>query len=193
MVTQQTAVRETGAATCQCAWQGCGLDGSYRAPRDRRLHDYVFFCLEHVRIYNAQWNFHAGLGEADIESEIRSAATWDRPTWKMGTPGGWRNLKVDDPFSLGDDTPFDRKTRARGEGWTANFGLKSEHRRAMKVLEIDGPLTLNELKARYKVLVKRFHPDANVGVAGGEDRMKAINAAYALLKRALLDHEKTPA
>lgn len=193
MSTAETVAGNPGTANCRCAWQGCGLDGSYRAPRDRSLNEYVYFCLEHIRIYNAQWNFHAGLGEADIESELRSAATWDRPTWKMGTPGGWRNLKIDDPFSLGDDTPFDRKTRARGEGWTANFGLKSEHRRAMKVLEIDGQLTLNELKARYKVLVKRFHPDANVGTPGSEDRMKAINAAYALLKRALVDREKTPA
>jgi len=183
---------ETGAGGCRCAWAGCGLDGTYRAPRDRKLDGYVFFCLEHVRIYNAKWNFHEGLGEAEIESELRSAATWDRPTWKMGTQGAarawWRDAKVEDPFGLGDETPFDPRTRARGDGWTANFGLKSEHRRALKVLELDGPLTLVALKARYKVLVKRFHPDANGG--GAEDRMKTINAAYALLKSALLDRQK---
>lgn len=190
MGTQETAVREPGTANCRCAWAGCGLAGAHRAPRDRSLHEYVFFCLEHVRIYNAQWNFHAGLGQAEIESELRSATTWNRPTWKLGTAGGWRNLRVDDPFGLGDDTPFDRRARAQGEGWTAQLGLKAEHRLAMKVLELDGPLTLTELKARYKMLVKRFHPDANGGTSGAEDRMKAINAAYGLLKSVLLDRQK---
>lgn len=175
----------------RCAWSGCQLAGEHRAPRDRSLTDYVYFCLDHVRAYNATWDFHAGLDRDVIESELRSAATWDRPTWKLGAAGrghrSWRDATVDDPFGMAEGTAFDPRQRAgaRGEGWSMASGLKSEHRRAMKTLDLEAPFTLVELKARYKALVKLHHPDAHAERRASDDRMKAINAAYALLKKSI--------
>jgi curved DNA-binding protein CbpA len=40
------------------------------------------------------------------------------------------------------------------------------------------------IKARYKELVKRFHPDANGGDKGAEEQLKLINQAYSTLKQA---------
>lgn len=172
---------------CRCAWQGCAQPGAYRAPKDRALKDYVYFCLDHIRAYNANWNFHAGLGPDVIESELRSAATWDRPTWKLGALGQgrarWREATVHDPFDFAQGTDFSAK--AQGDAWAIRHGLTAEHRRAMKTLGLEAPLTAAELKTRYKELVKRHHPDAHRGAKNDDDRMKAINAAYAMLKAAL--------
>jgi curved DNA-binding protein CbpA len=41
-----------------------------------------------------------------------------------------------------------------------------------------------EIKARYKELVKRLHPDANGGDRSLEDRLREIIQAYSLLKKA---------
>jgi curved DNA-binding protein CbpA len=41
------------------------------------------------------------------------------------------------------------------------------------------------LKARYKELVKRFHPDANGGDKAAEERLKLVNQAYATLKNSV--------
>lgn len=178
---------ETATGSCRCAAPGCALPGSYRAPKDRSLKDYVYFCLDHIRVYNANWNFHAGLSPEVIELELRSAATWDRPTWKLGAlgqgRGNWRNAAVHDPFDFARGTRFD--TNAKGDGWTMRQGMDTEHRRAMKTLDLSAPFSLTDLKTRYKELVKRHHPDANRGVTSADDRMKAINAAYALLKKAM--------
>ena len=38
------------------------------------------------------------------------------------------------------------------------------------------------VKARYKALVKRHHPDANGGSRESEEALKVINQAYAVLK-----------
>jgi curved DNA-binding protein CbpA len=38
------------------------------------------------------------------------------------------------------------------------------------------------LKARYKELVKRHHPDAHGGDKAAEERLKVINQAYSTLK-----------
>jgi DnaJ-class molecular chaperone len=41
-----------------------------------------------------------------------------------------------------------------------------------------------EIKARFKELVKRHHPDANGGDRGAEDKLREIIQAYNYLKQA---------
>jgi curved DNA-binding protein CbpA len=55
----------------------------------------------------------------------------------------------------------------------------------MKVLELDPPLTAVAVKARYKELVKRHHPDANGGDQASEEKIKLINEAYATIMNSL--------
>jgi DnaJ-class molecular chaperone len=47
-------------------------------------------------------------------------------------------------------------------------------------LETDA--TRPEVKARFKELVKRHHPDANGGDRGSEDKLREIIEAYNYLK-----------
>ena len=55
-----------------------------------------------------------------------------------------------------------------------------------------GPLGLDEnadaesIKARYKELVKRLHPDANGGDRSTEDKLREIIQAYNYLRSAKL-------
>ena len=54
---------------------GCPHAGEYRAPKSRaQLNDYWWFCLEHVRAYNAAWDFYRGMSPAEIEAEYQSLA-----------------------------------------------------------------------------------------------------------------------
>ena len=41
-----------------------------------------------------------------------------------------------------------------------------------------------EIKTRYKELVKKYHPDANGGDRGSEERFTSVVQAYQLLKQA---------
>jgi hypothetical protein len=185
----------TNTAGTPCAWEGCAASGEFRAPKDRRLADYLMFCLDHVRAYNARWDFHAGATVADLEAEIRSAATWERPTWKLGTLGaGYRPGRrtgarphVSDPFGFSAGTDFEDRKNARADDAQARAtpGGATARNRALKVLDLSAPLTLESLKERYKALVKKYHPDANGGSAEAEDRMKTINEAYQTLKAGL--------
>ncbi len=182
------------AGSCQCAWAGCDAEGIYRAPENQSLTTYVKFCLEHVRAYNAKWNFHVHMSPKDIEAEIRRVATWDRPTWPLGTNTAtprkvktWSTDNVYDPMNLGAGTAFDPKLRkaARQKTWAEENGLKSEERKALKVFDLEGPVTLADIKNRYKELVKQHHPDKHGGSSEAEARMKIINSAYDLLSAAL--------
>ena len=47
---------------------GCGAQGEYRAPKSRQnLHEYWWFCLEHVRAYNSSWDYYKGMSPAEFE------------------------------------------------------------------------------------------------------------------------------
>ena len=51
----------------------------------------------------------------------------------------------------------------------------------LAVLDLPPDVTRKELKARYKQLVKRHHPDLHGGDKNAEERLKLINEAYTYL------------
>ena len=51
----------------------------------------------------------------------------------------------------------------------------------MALLNLAADTTLDDIKARYKSLAKKYHPDANGGDREAEDRLKEVNQAYAHL------------
>jgi len=59
-------------------------------------------------------------------------------------------------------------------------------RRALAVMGLSYPVTEAEVKARYKVLVKRHHPDANKGNKDAEERFKRVNEAYETLMQLMV-------
>ena len=96
-----------------CQWNGCGNTATHRAPKGRtRENEYWRFCLDHVREYNASYNFFAGMSEDAVARYQKDAITGHRPTWKMGMVGGQRAAKprsrrffndyegADDPFEM---------------------------------------------------------------------------------------------
>ena len=165
-----------------CDEPGCTGIGEFRAPRSRdriggKPEDYLWLCLDHVRAYNAAWNYYAGMSEHEIEADLRKDTVWQRPTW----PLGWRLASglYRDPlhiFSHEDGQPgpgADRAPRKR---------KLSDEEKALQVFDLAIPFTLVELKRRYKTLVKLHHPDANGGDKTAEERLKVVTLAYAVLK-----------
>lgn len=186
-------VRHDAAARC-CDHPDCAEAGEYRAPKSRdRLTDYHWFCLDHVREYNRAWNYYAGMSQAEVEAETRRDTTWQRPTWPLGMRvGGYRRFvkgttRIHDGFGTFGDFGDCRETWPEGGARAAGFHPSTPEARALAVIDLEPPLTLTHLKARYKELVKRHHPDANGGDKLAEERLKEINEAYATLKKVLTD------
>jgi hypothetical protein len=168
----------------KCDHPGCAGAGEFRAPRSREeLNRYFWFCLAHVRSYNAAWDFHAGMSEADIEAWIRRDTTWHRPTWPLGLGRGDElRLHLEmagDPLNFFDNAKAERAEQTRRRHDNSPVG------QAMRLFELESPLTLEVLRARYKTLVKIHHPDANGGDKASEERFKDINQAYETLLASL--------
>ncbi len=163
---------------------GCDEAGQYRTPKSRHnLRDYHWFCLEHVREYNARWDFYRGMTPAQIEAELRRDTSWQRPSWPLGRLGGshWDET-LRDPLNVLPAGRLRHTGGANGRPAEAPAELR-EHLRA---LGLTWPVTLEAVKLRYKELAKANHPDANGGDRAAEERFKIINLAYATLRSRLI-------
>lgn len=166
-----------------CDMPDCCRPGEYRAPKSRtNLGDYHWFCLDHVRAYNASWDFYKGMTPGEIERQLRADTAWQRPSWPLGRIGAasWdAGLHPRDPLDLLSTGNLKRGERVR------EHQAPPELREPLAALGLSWPTTLDEVKARYKALAKRHHPDANGGDRAAEERLKSINLAYAAVRTRL--------
>jgi DnaJ-domain-containing protein 1 len=164
-----------------CDHPGCSLPGAYRAPKSRAtLREYWWFCLDHVRAYNARWDFYKDMSPGQIEAQMRADVIGHRPSWPLGHLGSsaWQQIMANDPLTLLSGLRGAAPERPRQE-------TPTELREPLAELGLAWPTTLDQLKSRYKELAKRHHPDANGGDKKSEERLKTINIAYAALRRRL--------
>ena len=54
--------------------------------------------------------------------------------------------------------------------------------KAFKILQISPTKNIDNIKKAYKKLVKKYHPDYNIGNKEYENKIKLINQAYNDLK-----------
>jgi hypothetical protein len=176
--TRRNAAPEQPAATGPgCQHPGCKAAGEFRAPMGRlREGQYFCFCLDHVREYNATYNYFNGMSDEAVLVYQKEALTGHRPTWKMGANhGDPASGRMRDPFNMRDGGGAKRRgARTPRHGVVA---LKALH-----ALGLDDDAGPDEIKARYKELVKRLHPDANGGDRSNEDRLLEIINAYNVLR-----------
>ena len=181
------------SASRVCVWPGCAEKARYRAPVAPEAEGFHWFCLEHVRRYNASWDFYKGRSPDEISAAQRAAAFWERPTWRTtqepkryanhyGHADGeaWRRMGFKDPLeALGK-----RATRARGpnaNAQTRKSALPAAELRALRILNLTPSATRPDIRARYKELIKSLHPDLNNGV-GDSDRLREVLWAWEKLR-----------
>ena len=154
----------------KCDAPGCHEPGTCRAPKDKSLTEYFFFCPKHAREYNEKWDYYQGMSEAEIEANLREDVGWHRPTWSFSA----NKPSLKDPFNL-------QKELGINIGKVKNKKIiDPEILKAMKILGIQEPLVKEKIKEKYRELAKKYHPDINTENKA-EDIFKKISAAYKLL------------
>ncbi len=188
-----------------CEWPGCDAPGGYPAPKGRGHEGQYFrFCLEHVREYNKTYNYFRGMSQAEAEAFRDSMMVGHRPTWVMGTNGAKRPVRHVDlnqwglnglrmagrkGFTMASDGQaadffdlFGTQTAPNDAPKGRRRALRPLERKSLGVLGLPETATAQEIKARFKQLVKRHHPDANGG-EGSEEALREIIQAYNYLKQ----------
>jgi hypothetical protein len=188
---RRTLERPAVAEQPACQWPGCDRRGGHRAPKGRgREGEYWRYCLDHVRAYNASYNYFAGLSDDDVIAYQKEALTGHRPTWRMGMNASRRaggpaeptghgpGFTWHDPFGFVDATITAGRSKPEAEARP----IHNAERKAFEVLGLEIDANAIDIKARFKELVKRHHPDTHGGDRSFEDRLRAVIQAYNYLK-----------
>ena len=184
-----------------CDAPGCQEAGEFRAPGRRASGfdgpgDWRWFCLDHVRAFNAGYDFFEGMSADEILDAQSPAYGWSAGASKgrnafsatAGIDGMPRWADFDDPLDAISARARNIKSRAR-QGWerearAREVGLSGADREAMDVLGLSYDADRPALRRRYSELVRRYHPDRNGGDRSHEQRLQSVVDAYQHLKKA---------
>ena len=167
-----------------CAHEGCAEAGDYRAPVRRPGSSFAapsgppewqYFCLEHVRAFNAKWNYFDGMSEDAIWEAQSPYPSWDRETRAFAHNAMNGDMRVDDALGV-------LRWKAAAGGARAESPLTREDRQALSKLGLPETADMAEVKAKYRQLARRYHPDANKGSREHEARFQALTEAHAHLE-----------
>ena len=172
-----------------CAFPGCAAPGEFRAPpADGRRPgfdgpgEWRWLCLDHVREFNAGYNYFQGMSADEISDAQNPYGGWDRETRAFAARGGDATPRWAD-FTDPLDAIGARFRRADAEGARSDGReLSAQDRKSLRVLGLGTDVDRRGLRTRYAELVRRFHPDRNGGDRSHEKALQAVIHAYTQLK-----------
>ena len=164
----------------QCDYPGCSEKGEYRAPKDKRLKEYYWFCLQHVQEYNAKWNYYDGTNPDEEAEEIKR---------RMHFRQGYKSkIHYQFGYDLWEDASFFDSGYERNSDYSREYSddgiyFTVEERKYVQTLEMSmREINPETLKKQYKKMAKKYHPDINKNDANAEEKFKQISEAYQKLK-----------
>ncbi len=161
-----------------CEWSKCKKTGVYKAPVEKdNSKKFKLLCLEHIKVFNKSWNYFADMKEEEIENFIKSDLTWHKPTKSFGSSENffrilWVNA-LDDKPGIFKDSIFKNFKKSK---------LSDKDMDALKILGLKNDTNWSDIQKRFKILVKKYHPDKNRGSRKYEDILKKITLAYSQLR-----------
>ena len=174
-----------------CNAPGCDEPGEFRAPGVRKPGfdgpgDYRWFCLEHVRQFNAGYDFFAGMTPEEILKAQSPLSGWERetrafrPDAGIDSPPRWADFA--DPLEAIAARAQARRSDHLRAAEAARRGISPDERKAYDVLNLEYGSDRRALRSRYSELVRQYHPDRNGGDRSHEGRLQEVVEAYNLLK-----------
>lgn len=173
-----------------CEFAGCPEAGEFRAPGPRGSSfdgpgDYRWFCLDHVREFNAGYDWFEGMSSEEIMAAQNPVHGWERETRAFSPIAGidsaprWADFA--DPLDAISQRARARQPAQRTDGRP----VSPDERRALEVLGLPLDATRHDLRGRYSQLVRKYHPDRNGGDRSFEVRLQAVVEAYQLLRKSV--------
>ena len=177
-----------------CAIAGCPHPGEFRAPISHAPsldgpQPWRWLCLEHVREFNAAYDYFAGMNADQIYAAQSPMHGWEsesrtfRAAGNADLPPRWADFK--DPIDAIGARFRQRMDEAREEQRMAGDPrFTRDQHRALKLMGLSAEADRRALRRRYAELLRRYHPDRNGGDRSHEKALQAVIDAYTALAKA---------
>ena len=162
-----------------CDWEKCKELGEYKAPIEKdNSRKFRMLCLKHVKEFNKNWNYFSGMNDNQVISFLKSDMTWHKPTQSFSSSDNffkvlWNNTLKDE---------FDYKKVKSDYNYMRQFKFDHKDIKAFEILGLSIGMKWPKIQEKFKILVKKFHPDMNLGNKKYEEKLKLITLAYTQLK-----------
>jgi len=169
-----------------CAHPGCAAPGEFRAPGSVRAGfdgpgEWRWLCLDHVREFNAGYNWFDGMTADEISAAQTPYGGWERETRAFASHGADRPPRWAD-FADPLDAIGARFRDTRREERKDGRPLSDSDRKHLRVLGLGIDVDRRALRTRYAELLRLYHPDRNGGDRGHEKALSQVIEAYTALK-----------
>jgi hypothetical protein len=176
----------------ECNWPGCEEAGEFRAPGGRPSGfdgpgDYRWFCLDHVRAFNAGYDYFEGMGTEEILRAQSPLHGWEtqtrafRPDAGVDTAPHWAGFS--DPLEAIQARARAHVNRRRAEMKSEVARFSPDERRALGALGLEPEVDRKTLRMRYTRLLRQYHPDHNGGDHSHAAKLQSVVEAYQLLRK----------
>jgi len=162
-----------------CDWENCKEIGKYKAPKEKdNSKDFRLLCLEHIKIFNKNWNYFQNMNTEEIEFFIKSDVTWHKTTKSFSSSENFFNIlwnnALEDKLNIFSSSNFKNFKKNQ---------LSDKDRDALELMDLKLSSNWTEIHKQFRLLVKKYHPDKNRGNKKYEDKLKSITLAYTQLKK----------
>ena len=118
------------------------------------------------------------MSQGEIENFLKSDLTWHRPTQKFSSSDNFFNILWNN--ALKDE--IDKSKFNSQFSHMQQFRFSHNDVKAFSILGLSVGLKWKKIQEKFKKLVKKFHPDMNLGNKKYEEKLKIITLAYTQLK-----------
>ena len=159
----------------KCDFTKCTRAGTCRAPKDRNLGEYYYFCKEHAAEYNKNWNYYAGMSPEEINED------WERDTFGYASKDA-ASAKIDtiEYMKFLDDFINGRTPKRK-----SSTAMPSKTLKAFKALDLPVTTTWREVQAQYRKLAKLCHPDTAKAMnkKSADETFATLSSSYTVLQK----------
>ena len=148
------------------------IDKNYKFDKDTTLAIISGFA------FNKNWNYFAGMNDQQVINFLKSDMIWHKPTQSFSSSDNffkvlWNNTLKDE---------LDLNNLKSDYNHMRQFKFDHKDIKAFSILGISVGLRWQKIQEKFKILVKKFHPDMNSGNKKFEEKLKLITLAYTQLK-----------
>ena len=132
---------------------------------------------EHIKMFNKNWDYFDGMSQEEIKIFLKSDLTWHKHTQKFGSSDNFFNIlwnnALSDKFKIFHEKKYFN---------TNNRKFSEKDRDAFGIMGLESNTDWATVQKKFKILVKKFHPDRTAGNTQFEDKLKKITLDYSHLK-----------
>ena len=121
------------------------------------------------------------MNDEEINEFIKADMTWHKPTQNFSAQDNFFKILWNN--TLNDE--FVKNDKSNGHYKMRYFTYSEKDLKAFEILGLDVSKNWENIRSKFKKLVKKFHPDMNAGNKKFEEKLKVITLAYTQLKRTL--------